>query len=380
MDTEHIREYQIRQRAKNVAETPWLVLPGDNKLARRLIKLSFIKDARNPDKLIGAHAEILYQKRQNQKSPWPSKTVDLTTIPKDFGFKFSLDSAQTSELAQALQDAYSIGSGEIKSGKRTVLRGISEDEIIVTPKNKAKVLLQLKDLLDQNDINEWIGANLQTLPSDLALARLCFDRKASIEDFKNALQRTEDEHYWQRFLRENSWMFGSGCIEILSERRLDIHHETDFPIRVEGGFMDIVEIKQPQLPFWAALKSGEHYKYRGKFLIPHAQLQGAIAQTMKYILQAEKKVDSDEYMRDHGGIMPLKPRGLVIQGRSNEWNRDEWEAFRLLNDELHSIQVMTFDHLLRQAERMLAVMEVSHENPNPEIVDPDEISDDDIPF
>ena len=380
MDFEQIREYQISQRAKNVAETPWLILPGENKLVRRVIKLSLIKDASNPAELIGVHAEILYQKRQNQSSPWPSKTVDLTKVPKDLGFKFSLNSAQTSELAQALQDAYSIGSGEIKSGKRTVLRGVSREEVVVTPKNKAEVLRQLKNLLDQDDLNDWIGANLQTLSADLATARLFYDRKACVEEFRSALGRSEDEHFWQKFLKENSWMFGSGCIEILSERRLDIHHETDFPIRVEGGFMDIVEIKTPQLSFWATTKSGDLYKYRGKYLIPHAELQGAIAQTTKYILQAEKQVDSEDYMRDHGGIKPLKPRGLIIQGRSSEWGGGEWEAFRLLNDELHSIQVMTFDHLLQQAERMLVVMKAPDGNPRLEIVDPSEIDDEDIPF
>jgi hypothetical protein len=56
-------------------------------------------------------------------------------------------------------------------------------------------------------------------------------------------------------------------------------------------------------------------------------LQGAIAQTTKYILQAEKKVDSAEYIKDHGGIVPLKPRGLVIQGRSDDWTREEWNRF-----------------------------------------------------
>jgi len=91
-------------------------------------------------------------------------------------------------------------------------------------------------------------------------------------------------------------------------------------------------------------------------------------------------VDSEDYIRDHGGILPLKPRGLIIQGRSSKWDRDEWEAFRLLNDELHSIQVMTFDHLLRQAEQMLVVMKTPDENTRPGIVEQSEIDDEDIPF
>lgn len=379
MQYEQIREYQIRQRAKNVAETPWLILPGDNKLTRRLLKLSFIKDQKDPEKFVGVHAEVLYQKRKNQTVSWPAKTVDLTKVPADLGFKFALDSNQTYELAQALQDSYSIGEETLRSGKRTVLRGVGKDEIVVTEKNKAAILKQLKTLLDTDEINEWLGENINSLSTDLALARLYHDRKGKLDEFRKVLREDNDESFWQRFLKTNSWMFGSSCIEILSERRLDIHHETDFPIAVEGGFMDIVEIKTPQLPFWASA-AGKRYKYRNKFLIPHASLQGAIAQTTKYILQAEKQVDSKEYIQDHAGIVPLKPRGLVIQGRSNDWGVEEWEAFRLLNDELHSVQVLTFDHLLKQAERMLAVMKISDDNPPLEELDIDQINMEDLPF
>lgn len=123
-------------------------------------------------------------------------------------------------------------------------------------------------------------------------------------------------------------------------------------------------------------KIGGNYKYRDKFLIPHPELQGALAQTTKYILQAEKKVNDTDYIKDHGGVIPLKPRGLIIHGRSLNWRAEEWESFRLLNDELHSVQVITFDHLFKQAERMLAVMEIKDENPLVE----EEINADDFPF
>ncbi|MDQ2950187.1 MAG: DUF4263 domain-containing protein [Acidobacteriota bacterium] len=374
MDYAEIREYQIKQRSRNIAETPWLILPGDNKLTRRLVKLGFIKDHSNPDKFVGIHSEMLYQKRTNQKTPWPAKTVNLTTIPRDLGFKFFLDSAQTYELTQSLLDAYSIGDGKLKSGKRTVVSNAGNDEIIVTQKNKAEVLRQLTSMLDQDDLTQWLSQNIDAISTDLAFARLYHDRKAKLDELRLALTQDEAESFWQKFLKGNSWMFGSSCVELLPERRLDIHHTTDFPMAVDGGFMDIVEIKTPQMPFWAN-SAGKRFKYRNKFLIPHIDLQGAIAQTTKYILQAEMKVDSEEYIKDHGGIVPLKPRGLVIQGRSNDWGKDEWEAFRLLNDELHSVQVITFDHLLKQAERMLAVMKVPDDNPHLEELTPDEIED-----
>lgn len=378
MNYQQIREYPIKQRAKNVAETPWLILPGDNILTRRAVKFSFIKDHVNPDKFIGVHVELLFQKRKRQTDPWPSKFVDLRKIPSNFGFKISFDSNQTYELTQALQDVYPIGEDEITSGKRTVIRGVGKDDVIITDKNKIEILKKLSGLLSPDDFNDWIKDNISVLSTDIALIRLYRERKSNLSVFDKALEVGKDENYWQKFLRKNNWMFGSGYIQIINERSLDIHHETDFPIKIEGGFMDIVEIKKPDLPFWTLARGGGYYKYRGKFLVPHLELQGALAQTAKYILQAEKKVNDAEYIEDHGGVVPLKPRGLVIHGRSNDWGIDEWEAFRLLNDELHTVQVITFDHLYKQAQRMLAVMEIEEENiPLEEI---EEINPEDIPF
>jgi hypothetical protein len=379
MDYQQIREYQIKQRARNVSETPWLILPGENKLTRRAVKFSFIKDHKDPDKFVGIHAECLFQKRKNQKEPWPSRTINLAEVPSNFGFRFSLDSAQTYELAQALQDAYPIGNEKIGSGKRTVLRGIGKDEVIVTERNKAKILQQLTSLLNQDDVNHWIGENISAISTDLALARLYSDRKSALKELKVALGSNGDERFWQEFLKGNSWMFGSSYVELLSERRFDIKNQADFPMRIEGGFMDIIEIKTPHFPFWT-LVAGKPFKYRGKFLIPHTELQGAIAQTTKYILQAEKQLDSAEYIKNHGGALPLKPRGLIIHGRSDGWTADEWEAFRLLNDELHTVQVITFDHLFKQAERILTVTKMPDENPTPEEVGIDQIAPEDLRF
>lgn len=378
MSYQAIREYHLQKKAKNVAETPWLIFPGENKLTRRAIKFSFIKDYKDPSKFIGVHVGFLFQKKKNEKESWPDKTVDLRKVPSNFGFKLSLDSNQTYELSQALQDAYPIGEEMLSSGKRTVIRGIRKDEIVITEKNKVEILSKLSGLLSQDEINDWLGNNISALSTDLALLRLHREREEQLAEFESALKRNEDENFWQNFLKKNNWIFGTTCVQILDERRIDVHHETDFPIRVYGGFMDIVEIKKPNLPFWTLTKNGEYYKYRGKFLIPNPELQGALAQTAKYILQAEKRVSDSDYIKDHGGVIPLKPRGLVVHGRSNGWKDEEWEAFRLLNDRLHTVQVITFDHLSKQARRILTVMEVRDENPVP--VDVDEIDIDDIPF
>jgi hypothetical protein len=82
---------------------------------------------------------------------------------------------------------------------------------------------------------------------------------------------------------------------------------------------------------------------------------GAIAQTQHYILQAEKRVKDSDFHATHE-VVPLKPRGLVVLGRSDDWGTLEWEAYRLLNDSIHGIQLLTYDHVLAQAKRSVSLL------------------------
>jgi hypothetical protein len=378
MTTQKVEEYKIERKAKNVASTEWIELPGENRLARRLIRLIFIRDYKDASKFRGIHLELLYQNRTSEKDSWPVKTIDLRSVPKKLGFKFSLDSDQTKEVLERLRDAYPIGSADISSGKRVVLRGVGKNEVVVTESNKIAILKELSQALSQEDIDNWLKGHLSFVSSNIALAKIYQDRTSEIKEFKANIASDKNEDYWKAFLKRNKWMFGSAYVSIIDEERIDIHHETDLPFETEGGYMDIIEIKRPSFPFWVQKTSGDNYLYRGKFLIPHIEVQGAISQLSKYILQAEKKVDISEYIKDHGGIIPLKPKGLIVHGRSDSWQGSEWETFRLLNDRLHNIQIITFDILLERAARILQIMQAEQGLVQEEIVEIPKMED--IPF
>jgi hypothetical protein len=56
-------------------------------------------------------------------------------------------------------------------------------------------------------------------------------------------------------------------------------------------------------------------------------------------------------------LKTIKPRCTLIFGRSNEWNERQREAYRILNSNYHNLVIMTYDHVLERAKRMVGVSE-----------------------
>lgn len=319
-------------------------------LARKVIRATIVQNPNQADNTV--KVTLIHQKRSSKNDPWTDESgTGLTATTPLSPSKFPLDTGETQKLLHILADLYDLGEGGVRPG-RVVLQIEEEEEIIRTDSSRAALIRRIIDA----DHGEEVWSSLvdlePTLSVNLAVALLHQQRQAAIDQFEQALTEEHDENYWNTFLTANCWMFGGSNIAVIDERRIDIRHTTDIPFEVDGGFMDIVELKRPDAPFWTLDRQGNKVLYRDKFLVPHFELQAAIAQTGHYILQAEKYVANSDF-REQTGIIPLKPRGLVVHGRSVDWNSADWIAFRMLNDSLHGIQVMTFDHLLIQARRML---------------------------
>lgn len=60
---------------------------------------------------------------------------------------------------------------------------------------------------------------------------------------------------------------------------------------------------------------------------------------------------------------------MLIYGRSNNWNEEQQEAYRILNASYNQITILTYDHLLLRAKNVLGI--------NAQITNDD---DSDIPF
>ncbi len=141
--------------------------------------------------------------------------------------------------------------------------------------------------------------------------------------------------------------------------------------RLNDGFLDLVEIKRPEggLRFWAdTLDHGNH--------VPHSDLIKAVTQATRYLLEVEREANSQKFVERLGGVKAVKPRCVLIYGRSKEWNDSQGEAYRMLNASYHNLSILTFDHVVARARRMLGLP--AEEAPG--MSSGDGPLDDDIPF
>jgi hypothetical protein len=111
--------------------------------------------------------------------------------------------------------------------------------------------------------------------------------------------------------------------------------------------------------------------------VPSSDLTKAITQATKYIYEVEREANSVKFLERVGNVKTIKPRCILIFGRSNDWDDKQKEACRILNSSYHNLTIMTYDHVLRRAKRILGIDEPEETNQN---TDAEEIDIADIPF
>jgi hypothetical protein len=205
---------------------------------------------------------------------------------------------------------------------------------------------------------EFFKEQYPELDKKILTYKLVQSRRKALVEFSQSLDDPEkiERNYWQPFLEKNRWMFGLSYFVLLDDSRIDLENNADYLLEAEDGFIDIVEIKHPHVDFWQQDHSGSYKKYRG-FLQPSDELKGATTQAIHYIFQVEKKFNDPDWQRTHHCETPVKPTCTIILGRSNSWAIEEKTAFRLLNDSLHGVEIITFDQLYIRAEKILKTLE-----------------------
>lgn len=366
-----IREYTLKATSSSSAEVEEIDLGiSDGAVTRRVLRATIIRNPHSANKSI--RATIVHQRRANEASGWEDLDAQpLTALKAREAAKLDLDSDQTMTLFEHLGTLYGIGSEGIKPG-RIVTAFAGVDSIISTQPGRAEILRKLLDEGRGQELWDAIDANLPNLSESLAKAKMVKEREKVIAEMETSIALTMGEEYWQQLLKNNRWVFGSCYIATVGERRINIKSTVDHPLVCADGCLEIIELKKPELYFWKRTNAGALYLYRNKYRLPAAELEGAIAQATNYIHEAEVYSESERWIAQHDGIRPFKPKAIVVFGRSKDWDRDDQLAFRLLNDRLQGVSVMTFDHLIARAKQALNTDSSSAETDERLYVNPDE--------
>lgn len=251
--------------------------------------------------------------------------------------ELTLDGEEFSNLLLFVQENYEA----FKNGAKAYLPLDSHD---------ISVAKQIKEFLETENQSEMLSflLNNDVVPEELELGIMHARRARAIDEYNRLLESDYTEGTWQKWFETNSWVLGSDFVKVLEERAIDTKNISDFLMESYDGFLDIVEIKRPEggMKFWQS--SLDHGNY-----VPHSDLIKAITQASKYIHEVEREADSVKFFERVGGTRTIKPRCTLIYGRSNDWNKDQKEAFRILNSSYHNLSIMTFDHVLERASRIL---------------------------
>lgn len=216
-------------------------------------------------------------------------------------------------------------------------------------KENAQQIRALFSLPNKQELVRFILQN-DVIPSELATGLRQARRVRSVNQFSSMLEENLREDAWQKWFQANSWVLGSQFVRILDERNIDTQHISDFLMEAYDGFLDIVEIKRPEggMNFWSStLDHGNH--------IPSSELTKAITQASRYIYEVEREANSLKFLEKVGGVRTVKPRCILVFGRSNEWNEHQTESYRILNASFHNLTILTYDHVLTRAKRICGI-------------------------
>lgn len=255
-------------------------------------------------------------------------------VPKS---ELTLDSDELNELITFLSEKYELFE-------------LGFEKYMNSSEGLSKILPKLIADSNKTQLIELL-VNDEILPDEIHIGINQAKRVKAINEYELMLDSDSKESDWQKWFEKNSWILGSDFVEILDERRIDTCNIADYLMEAYDGFLDIIEIKRvtDDFPIWSKVLDHNNY-------VPSQQLIKAITQSIKYIYEIERESNSIKFHEKVGGVRVIKPRCILIYGRSVNWNKEQDEAFRILNASYHNLTILTYDQVLKRAKNILGLL------------------------
>jgi len=153
----------------------------------------------------------------------------------------------------------------------------------------------------------------------------------------------QPEKIFQNWIEQNLWIFGIDYIRKHDDRKIALFSEGDLLMESVDGYLDLIELKRPKHEL---LKFDNSHKC----FYPHPDLSQVIGQSLFYLqkLAQYKSVLQEEY-----NVKILMPRIKIVAGRNNDFTDEQRDCIRMLNTNLSSIQIITYDDLISYGNLIL---------------------------
>jgi len=225
--------------------------------------------------------------------------------------------------------------------------------------NQNEIAVKLLDLirgkrikLTDETLNNLSAATKQTY-YDGQIKRL--EKRVKSNFKKSNLDKKWENTFYKPWFKKNYWMFGIDYKKMLPKTQVSSRQNVDLLLQTYDGYLDIIEIKTPNVELFKYDKSHNCY-------YPSPDLSSAVNQAILYISKMETlKLDVDSTAKDEGeDAITLKPRCKLVIGHRGYWNKDNEniqkkknDTLRLLNDSLPNVDIFTFDDVLTIGKLML---------------------------
>ena len=192
----------------------------------------------------------------------------------------------------------------------------------------------------------------------------------ALDELKSLLQDVEHtEKYWQNKICPIIQLIYPKYILCKREMQFkgidDYDKQPDFVLVDANGFVDILEIKKPNVKILTKQSS-----YRNNY-VPVRNLSGSIQQIEKYLVCLNKlNPEKDEFFSKLKESLPsninpvaLNPQGILLLGRSNQFNDQQKNDFELIKRQYkHITDIMTYDDLVIRLENIVNSLKIRLKN------------------
>lgn len=313
---------------------PVVIRGGPSQTTYLDVRPSYIKHNNSPDEL---SLKLSYWKQAGGK------------FRVGYPAEFTLTQAEAVKLRDTINDALAIAK-QNEDGQYLVLR-LGEQSFVANNAEAATLSRSLAAALADPKIMDALKDDLEgrvALGAIQASARIIELHQAT-EDLEAALESgASDEQFYQEWCEKHGWVFGNAYAVRDDVRTIAVGDQVDLLLKnTAHGLRDIIELKRPDMDVIKFDKDHKSYYWSRNVSI-------AVGQCHRYLDVLHD--DARTGLRDNPQVVAYHPRAFIVIGRSVDWSGEEHRALHGLNARLHSIQVMTYDHLLAQAQQVLKLL------------------------